>query len=85
VRIHGTDEGGRFEEAAVADNVAPGGLYVRMKRRPAIGARLDGELTLPSGATIAATGHVLRLDALGDGGWGVAVRFTTAALLPAAS
>jgi hypothetical protein len=84
VRIHGFDECGReFRANSLVDNLSAGGLYLQLGRRVAEGSRFFGVVRFVTGATIAACGVVARVEPLGYGLTGVAVRFTRTRLLPA--
>lgn len=75
VRVRGRDADGRFEQISFVDDLSRGGLYVRLTREVAPGTRLTAMVRLPTGAAVVARGDVLRLDARGQGQWGVAMRF----------
>lgn len=68
--------------ASVAANVSRDGLYTRLPRRIDVGQSLFGVVSLPTGSALAARGHVVRLERLAGGGWGIALHFTSARLLP---
>ena len=82
LQLRRRDAGGVFDFASVADNVSRWGLYTRLLRRFDLGRCLFGLVSLPSGSFLAARGRVVRLERLVGGGWGVAVHFTSARLLP---
>jgi PilZ domain len=83
VRVRGVDASGRrFETTSLVDNVSTGGLYLRLPRRVGEGTRLFAVVQLTDSLRIAARGRVLREEARGHGLFAVAVRFTSARVLP---
>jgi len=82
LQLRRRDTGGVFDFASIADNVSRWGLYTRLLRRLDLGRCLFGLVSLPTGSFLAARGRVVRLERLDGGGWGVAVHFTSARLLP---
>jgi hypothetical protein len=83
VRIRGVDAAGRcFEATSLADNISRGGLYLRMPRPVGEGTRLFAVVELTDSLRIAARGQVLREEAADHGLFGIAVRFTSARILP---
>ena len=57
------------------------GLYTRLSRPLPVFQPVSSFVELPTGALVAARGHVVRVDGLPNGRWGVAVSFTTTRLL----
>jgi PilZ domain len=64
-----------------AGNVSRSGLYTQLLTRVDVGRGVFSVVSLPTGSALVARGHVVRLEQLAGGGWGVAVRFTRARLL----
>ncbi len=72
----------KFQFDAVLDNASTGGLYVRLPRRAAVGARLFIVIWLSSAVSpqgqrvrpgVAVRGEVLRSEPQPGGEWGVAL------------
>ena len=85
VRIRKVGAGHASDVTSVIDNLGAGGFYVRLRQRVEPGERLAalirfapdrGETVAPSEARIAVRGHVLRVENLGAGAYGVAVRIS---------
>ena len=85
VRIRKVGAGHGADVISVVDNLGAGGFYVRLRQRVEPGERLSalirfaaerGEAAPSSQARIAVRGHVLRVENLGAGAYGVAVRIS---------
>ena len=83
VRIRKVGAGHGADVTSVIDNLSAGGFYLRLRQRVEPGERLSafirfatdrGETAGPSVARIAVRGYVLRVEDLGAGAYGVAVR-----------
>jgi len=83
VRIRKVGVGHGADVTTVIDNLSAGGFYLRLRRRVEPGERLSalirfaadrGETAGSAEARIAVRGHVLRVESLGAGAYGVAVR-----------
>jgi hypothetical protein len=84
MRVRGVDAAGQaFDTTSLADNIGAGGLYFQLPRSLARDARLFTLVRLTGGLSIVARGHVLREESRGYGLSGMAVRFTSARVLPA--
>lgn len=84
MRVRGVDAAGQaFDTTSLADNISAGGLYFQLPRSQARDAQLFTVVRLTDGVTIAARGHVLREESKDYGLSGIAVRFSSARLLPA--
>ena len=82
LQLRRRDAGGVFDLASIADNVSRWGLYTRLLRRFDLGRCVFGLVSLPTGSFLAARGRVVRIERLAGRGWGVAVHFSSARLLP---
>ena len=85
VRIRKVGAGHGADIMSVIDNLGAGGFYVRLRQRVEPGERLaalirfateHGETAGSSQARIAVRGRVLRVENLGAGAYGVAVRIS---------
>ena len=83
VRIRKVGAGHGADVTSVIDNLSAGGFYLRLRERVEPGERLSalirfaadrGEAAGSAGARIAVRGCVLRVENLGAGAYGVAVR-----------
>ena len=72
---------GVLDCVSIAHNLSRSGLYTRLLSRADVGLAVFSVVALPTGSALAARGHVVRLEQLAGGGWGVAVRFTSGRLL----
>ena len=81
LQLRSRDVASALDSASIAVNVSRGGIYTRLLRRLDVGQSVFGVVSLPTGSALAGRGHVVRLEQLAGGGWGIALHFTTARLL----
>jgi hypothetical protein len=83
VRLHGIDASGcPILGGTIVDNIGAGGLYMQLNQPVPEGSRMFAVVWLVSGAAIAGTGQVTRVERRPHGLSGVAVHFRRTRLLP---
>jgi len=84
VRLRMADHEGELHKShTLADNVSQGGLYLQLPYALKAGTPLFLLINLPSGAKLAAHGHVLRAEPQNQTLFGMAIGFHRTRLLPA--